>query len=142
PRQELPFAGHPSVGTAHAVLEAGLAEPGFDGRLLQECAAGLLPIEIDGSGSERVLLVRVPEPRLAVLKEPDRVALAAALRLDDIAAPKAVHVGPVWVVAGVDSADVLRRMQPDFAALAELSRRTAAVGITLYAFNDASSGAS
>ena len=35
PRQELPFAGHPSIGTPHAVLEAGLAQP-VDGQLVQE----------------------------------------------------------------------------------------------------------
>ena len=41
PRREVPFAGHPSVGTAHAVLEAGLATP-RDGLLVQEGIAGLL----------------------------------------------------------------------------------------------------
>ena len=44
PRQELPFAGHPSIGTAHAVLEAGLATPNAQSGLVQECAAGLLPL--------------------------------------------------------------------------------------------------
>src|SRR5690606_4462639 len=41
PRHEVPFAGHPSIGTAHAMLEAGLAVP-RDGLLVQEGAAGLL----------------------------------------------------------------------------------------------------
>ena len=43
PISELPFAGHPSVGTAHAVLESGLVKA-QDGKLVQECAAGLLPM--------------------------------------------------------------------------------------------------
>src|SRR5688572_26371673 len=42
PRREVPFAGHPSIGSAHAVLDAGLATP-RDGVLVQECAVGLLP---------------------------------------------------------------------------------------------------
>ncbi|NUS39590.1 MAG: PhzF family phenazine biosynthesis protein, partial [Lysobacter sp.] len=49
PRQELPFAGHPSVGAARAVLHAGLAQA-RDGRLVQECAAGLLPVRAEGDG--------------------------------------------------------------------------------------------
>lgn len=46
PCQELPFAGHPSVGAAWAALDAGLVAPGKT-RLVQECAAGLLPVRID-----------------------------------------------------------------------------------------------
>ena len=45
PVSELPFAGHPSVGSAHAVLEAGLAQAS-NGELVQECAAGLLPLRV------------------------------------------------------------------------------------------------
>jgi trans-2,3-dihydro-3-hydroxyanthranilate isomerase len=48
PEAELPFAGHPSVGTAVTVVRRGLAEPGA---LVQECGAGLLPIEVTESGS-------------------------------------------------------------------------------------------
>src|SRR6185436_17583668 len=56
-RSELPFAGHPTIGSAHAVLEAGIATP-RDGLLRQECKAGVLPIRVDGAR----LMVRVPPP--------------------------------------------------------------------------------
>ncbi len=59
PVSELPFAGHPSVGSAHAVLEAGLAQA-VNGQLVQECAAGLLPITVQGEGAARVISVRAP----------------------------------------------------------------------------------
>src|SRR5512147_107191 len=59
PRQELPFAGHPSVGTAHAVLLRGLVPP-RDGGLVQECGAGLLPLRIEGDGGDRRIHVRAP----------------------------------------------------------------------------------
>ena len=49
PRREVPFAGHPSVGTAHAVLEAGLATP-KDGLLVQHGIAGKLPLRVSGEG--------------------------------------------------------------------------------------------
>jgi trans-2,3-dihydro-3-hydroxyanthranilate isomerase len=48
PEAELPFAGHPSVGAAVTAVRRGLAEPG---RLVQECGAGLLPIEVTGTGA-------------------------------------------------------------------------------------------
>src|SRR5690606_30439550 len=47
PKMELPFAGHPSVGAAWAAVELGLATP-VDGRLVQQCAAGLLPVRVQG----------------------------------------------------------------------------------------------
>jgi PhzF family phenazine biosynthesis protein len=76
PRQELPFAGHPSVGTAHAVLEHGLVTA-HEGRLVQECAAGLLPLRIDGEGGQRRLHVRAPR---AVERTGDPAAVLASLR--------------------------------------------------------------
>ena len=52
PRRELPFAGHPTIGSAHAVLCRGF-NPRTDDRLVQECGKGLVDIKIDG---ERLLL--------------------------------------------------------------------------------------
>src|SRR5262249_12803594 len=60
PRSELPFAGHPTIGSAHAVLDAGIVAP-RDGILRQQCGAGVLPIRVDGDH----LMVRVPEPKVA-----------------------------------------------------------------------------
>ena len=53
PSEELPFAGHPSVGAAWAALEAGLAQPD-DGKLIQQCGAGLLPVAVNQEGGERI----------------------------------------------------------------------------------------
>jgi len=47
PRAELPFAGHPTIGSAHAVIEAGIVKPNA-GRLRQECGAGVLDLQVDG----------------------------------------------------------------------------------------------
>src|SRR5688572_33010002 len=79
PRREVPFAGHPSIGSAHAVLEAGLATP-RDGHLVQECAVGLLPISVEGSGRERRLSVRAPRARVLEVGQPDDRRLGAALK--------------------------------------------------------------
>jgi PhzF family phenazine biosynthesis protein len=47
PRSELPFAGHPTLGSAHALLEAGRIAPRQNGRLIQECGIGLVELKID-----------------------------------------------------------------------------------------------
>src|SRR5690554_5129036 len=78
PRREVPFAGHPSVGTAHAVLAAGLATP-RDGLLVQDGVAGRLPLRIEGTGRERTIAVRTPRARLLRTGDPADPLLRAAL---------------------------------------------------------------
>lgn len=131
PRQELPFAGHPSIGTAHAVLEAGLAAPDAEGQLIQECAAGRLPLRLRGEGAGRELFVRLPAPRIAPLAGAEQTQLEDALKAP-LTPAAAVNVGPVWIVAGLASGEAVRALQPDFAALARLSLATAAVGVCVY----------
>ncbi len=57
PRSELPFAGHPTVGSAHALLHSGYV-PRRTGFLLQECNKGLVELRIDGDR----LFFRLPPP--------------------------------------------------------------------------------
>ena len=47
PRMELPFAGHPTIGSAHAVLEAGIVKAKA-GRVRQECGAGIHDLQVEG----------------------------------------------------------------------------------------------
>ncbi len=131
PRQELPFAGHPSIGTAHVVLEAGLAAPDAQGQLIQECAAGRLPLRLRGEGATRELFVRLPEPKLTPLAAIDQAQLEAALAAP-LTPAAAVNVGPVWIVAGLASGEAVRALQPDLPALTRLSLATGAVGISVY----------
>lgn len=134
PRQELPFAGHPSIGTAHAVLEAGLAQADGQGRLVQECAAGLLPLRVE-SGADRQLLVRLPEPRETALAPAAQQRLQAALGAS-ITPAAAVDVGPVWVVAGLGSGRAVRALQPDLESLSSLSLELGAVGMSVYGVDE------
>ena len=55
PHSEIPFAGHPTVGSAHAVLDTGFAHAN-DNQLVQQCGAGLLPIRIEGAGDTRAIM--------------------------------------------------------------------------------------
>ena len=130
PRSELAFAGHPTIGSAHAVLEAGIAMP-REGILRQECQAGVLPIRVDGDR----LMVRVPDP--TVRREPvtDAAALGAMVNATVRGEPRAVDCGPVWLVAQIADEAALRSLVPDLVALERLSRAHGLTGVTLFAFS-------
>jgi PhzF family phenazine biosynthesis protein len=123
PKRELPFAGHPTIGSAHAVLRHGLKPQGA-GRLVQECAKGLVDIKIDG---ERLFLA-LPEPQF---REPTRSQLAEAadglgVMQADIQRAAIIDVGPVWFTLQLASGDAVRALAPDMSKLAALNP----IGIT------------
>ncbi|MES2672495.1 MAG: PhzF family phenazine biosynthesis protein [Pseudomonadota bacterium] len=134
PCQELPFAGHPSVGAAWAMLDAGLVPPGKT-RLVQECAAGLLLVRIDTLGDARVPNVRAPRARRIGGGDLAPTLLAAAVRNMRLGAlePALWDNGPRWWVLELADADAVRGLQPDLAAIAALTDATGAVGLAVHA---------
>jgi PhzF family phenazine biosynthesis protein len=133
PRSELPFAGHPSVGAAHAVLESGWARQ-HDHQLIMECAAGVLPIHIEGDGAARRLYVRAPAARI---DDPDMTlsvglakALGATINLEP--SPRVVNVGPNWIVVDLENEARVRALRPDMARLSEVLRDFSATGVAVY----------
>jgi len=94
PRRELPFAGHPTIGSAHAVLHRGL-KPHTSNRLVQQCGKGLVDINIDG---ERLLLA-LPEPQFRQPTESNLAAMADGLGVSaaDVQSVAIIDVGPVWL---------------------------------------------
>ncbi|HEX7325608.1 MAG TPA: PhzF family phenazine biosynthesis protein [Rhodanobacteraceae bacterium] len=136
PRREIPFAGHPSVGSAHAALVCNLAAP-VDGLLWQECAAGVLPLQVIGAGAQRCLLLRCPPARVVQTGADAHPLLAAALggigsgKLP----PALVAGGRRWWLAEAASAAALRAWQPDHAAIATLARATDSTGLCMFARN-------
>jgi PhzF family phenazine biosynthesis protein len=127
PRAELPFAGHPTIGSAHAVLEAGIARPS-GGRLVQECGAGLLELSV-GDG---MIALKAPAQRITPL-DPARVpALEKALGAKLHDQPRIVEVGPVWIVAELGGADAVDSLRPDLAAIAALAEAAGATGVTVF----------
>lgn len=128
PKSELPFAGHPTLGTAHAVIEAGLAMP-KDGRLVQECAVGLVELTVGAGGALSFRL-----PRYAGAEAVDAAATAwigAGVALNGV--PRLMDVGPVWLIVELAEVAALEALAPDLPALAEYQRATGATGATLYA---------
>jgi PhzF family phenazine biosynthesis protein len=134
PSREIPFAGHPTIGSAHAVLECGIAEP-VDGGLIQECGAGLLPIRIEGDGDARNLFLQAPAAR--VLREDPRneplldAALAGAKR--GTLPPAFVEGGRRWWIVEFADEASLRAWQPDHAAIGKLAAATDSLGVCAFA---------
>jgi len=84
PRSELPFAGHPTLGSAHAVLEAGRVMP-RGGRLVQECGVGLVRIAVEGDGAERRLTLALPPAKVTALSAADVDELEAVIGIGSFA---------------------------------------------------------
>lgn len=110
PAGELPFAGHPTLGSCHAWLEAG-GQPAHEGRIVQECGIGLVEIRTQ----EERLAFRAPAlTRTGPLDESD---LAEALRVTGVdreAVVEAVHVanGPEWRLLRLRSASDVLAAEP------------------------------
>jgi len=134
PQREIAFAGHPTIGSAHAALETGLVPAGST-QLVQECGAGLLPIHISQDSKGRVLSVQAPRARRiepdvlhaklvrAIL---DRTPLGSLL-------PGFVEGGRRWWIAELADETVLREWQPDHAAIARLAKASDSLGLCVFA---------
>lgn len=133
PRSELPFAGHPSVGAAWAALDSGLAQAP-EGHLVQECAAGLLPVRTEQRGDARVIHVRTPHARQVDTGDAHQPMLAATLRglPEGKLAPALWNNGPNWWLVELADAAAVRGMAPDLSAIAALTGATQAVGLAVF----------
>ena len=133
PRQELPFAGHPTIGSAHAVLESGMAAP-RDGRLRQECIAGIIELEIDTTPDGNRIFLHVPQPKISVLQETCAQRLTEVLGIRADAAPAAlrVDVGVVWLVADLGGSEAIANLNLNLDQVRALSAETQAAGVTVF----------
>ena len=137
PHSEIPFAGHPSIGSAHAALTWGIAHP-RDGLLWQECAAGVLPIRVEGEGPDRDLLLQSPGERILKTGRDAHPQLPAALDGIEIGQllPALVDGGRRWWLAEVADEESLRAWQPDHAAIGTLARESESMGLCAFARSD------
>ncbi len=116
--EEFPFAGHPTLGSAHAWLEAG-GVPKQAGVLVQECGAGLVRVKRDGG---ELAFAAPPLTRSGPVAEADVDRIAAGLRLPRHALLDASWLvnGPEWIGVLLASAGEVLGIRPDFAALGGL----------------------
>jgi PhzF family phenazine biosynthesis protein len=139
PRREIAFAGHPSLGSAHVALASGFARA-KDDVLLQECQAGLLPVQLQSDRGIQELFVRVPGARVI-----DTDALHAPLldaALDGVALgrlePAFVEGGRRWWLAEVSDEAQLRSWRPDHARIKALADASDSLGLCAFARSSSS----
>ena len=134
PTREVPFAGHPSIGTAYAVLQAGMAQS-TNGRVVQEGMTGLLPLQVEDSNGIRSIAIRTPTARVAEIASAEDPRLAPALRgLAPGALPPALmDGGRRWWAVEVTDEGALRGAVPDWHAIAQLADTTESMGVLAFA---------
>ncbi|OBV39767.1 phenazine biosynthesis protein PhzF family [Janthinobacterium psychrotolerans] len=133
-QEEFPFAGHPTLGTAHALLEAGL-QPKTPGVLVQQCGIGLVPVRMAANGEHGALGFRAPPAQLDAMEIGLLPLLQATLGIGSLPAqhpPVVANMGICWLVVRLASAADCLAVVPDGVALAELMRRSASDGVAIY----------
>ncbi|MBT2324814.1 PhzF family phenazine biosynthesis protein [Variovorax paradoxus] len=126
PGGELPFAGHPTLGSCHAWLQAG-GRSKAPGLIVQQCAQGLVPIRPEG---ERLVFaappsrLSAPSPTLLA-----KVAAALGLKAQQIVAAQLLDNGPVWLGLLLNDADTALALRPDHRLLKELGQKVGVAGI-------------
>jgi PhzF family phenazine biosynthesis protein len=117
PSAELPFAGHPTIGSAHAWLEAGGVPRSAD-ELVQECGAGLLRIRRTG----RLAFAAPPLLREGPVTDEERAQILTALDLadDDVVDLSWGDNGPGWVVAMLRDAEAVLAVRPNWSSFGDL----------------------
>ncbi|RAX03591.1 MULTISPECIES: PhzF family phenazine biosynthesis protein [unclassified Photorhabdus] len=134
PGSELPFAGHPTIGTAHALLEAGLIQA-REGRIVQECGAGLITLNItEMESGHKSITFELPEPAITLLsaEQIDRLESILGCPLDRALTPALIDVGARWIVAHTTGAEAVLAAEPDYAKLCEHDTQMNITGVCLY----------
>jgi PhzF family phenazine biosynthesis protein len=122
PGGELPFAGHPTLGSCHAWRERG-GRPKQPGQVVQQCGVGLVRIKLDEAGAA----FAAPPLARADVDADELDAVLAALGTDrsHLVAAQFLKNGPNWLSLELDSAATVLALEPDAAAM----KRFASVGV-------------
>jgi PhzF family phenazine biosynthesis protein len=126
PGAELPFAGHPTLGTCHAWLQAG-GTPKQADMIVQECQVGLVRIRREGhhlAFAAPALKRSTPAPALLAA-----VAQALGIQPGQIRAAQLLDNGPVWLGLLLDSQDTVLTLTPDHQALKNLNQKVGVAAV-------------
>ena len=130
PGGELPFAGHPTLGSCFAWLAAG-GQPKSPDQVVQQCAKGLVPIRREASAAGQRLAFAAP-PLEIIHPSPATVAKVAQALGVTAAQVQRVEIldnGPRWLSLLLDNADTVLALEPDYAALASLGYEVGVAGV-------------
>ena len=132
-RSELPFAGHPTLGTAHAAIEGGVVTP-RDGKLVQECKMGLVGLTIAGEGARRTITLDLPSTKSRVLDAGEIAEMEAVIGapVGHDPAPRVIDVGPKWITALMKDAAAVRAVKPDLARMPAFEKKVGGTGVVIF----------
>ena len=135
PNSELPFAGHPTLGSAHAVLQHGI-NPKTPGRLVQECRIGLVDIRIDHDE----IFFTLPEAEIKEVDSQMMISLMDALDInaDDVKYSRVIDIGAVWVTLQLPSDEIVGKLIPDMQKLSAIIP-DGITGVTVFGETDPNS---
>lgn len=128
PVEELPFAGHPTIGTCYAVTSSGLVKP-KNGKVIQQCKAGLVELTIDESGVE----FKLPYYHFSAIDQATTDEVAKAVDSTAIIAPGVlVDDGPKWACFELKSGEDVMKATPNWALISKVSSENGWTGIELF----------
>lgn len=133
PQSELPFAGHPTLGTAHAAIEGGMVTP-KDGKLVQECRMGLVGLTVAGEGAQRTITLDLPNTRTRVLDAAEIAEMEVVLGapVEHAPPPRVIDVGPKWITALMKDAAVVRAVKPDLVRMPAFEKKVGGTGVVIF----------
>ena len=126
PGGELPFAGHPTLGTCHAWLQAG-GKPKAAQFIVQECKVGLINIRHEGNRlafGAPPLKRTAPSPALLA-----QIAKALGLKAPQIKTAQMLDNGTVWLGLLLDSPQTVLELTPNFLELKNLGHKVGVAGV-------------
>src|SRR5262245_47430130 len=115
PQRELPFAGHPTLGSCHAWLSGGGVARSSE-EVIQQCGVGLVRIRRDGA---RLAFAAPPQLRSGPLEADvlDRIERGLGLAASEVLGHQWVDNGPGWCAVRLASAERVLQLKPDYAVL-------------------------
>ena len=137
-QKEIAFAGHPSIGSAHALIDAGL-QAKQAGIIMQECLAGILPIRHRPEEKNNSYSVRVPSSKWLHYAEQADAVFCKALPppLWTALKPALVEGGRRWWLAQLSDEQAVRGFTPDNYAIEALAKATGSLGLCIFAKSNA-----
>jgi PhzF family phenazine biosynthesis protein len=129
PSGELPFAGHPTLGSAFAVA-SHLGLSGSNVAAKQDCAGGMIDVELNFTKGSAKL--KLPTAHYSAISGEQSSLLAKALGCELVGAPQVVNLGPKWLTVGVSSGDALLALKPNLEMIDQISRQLNITGVNVF----------
>lgn len=131
PGSELPFAGHPTIGSCHALLEAGLITP-QNGKIIQECGAGLVELTV----ADDDISFKLPYYKHSKFDNNEQVLSHLGLNENQVLKTVLVDDGPTWLTFQLKTAQDVLDLNPDFSSLANFSASSNITGIDVFGVHE------